>query len=71
MNLLKQHKCCICGGQIYPFEKYIENYKGEVMHYDCHFGLTSTELFNWLDIDVNYMDDYVHEKGCVMDELND
>lgn len=41
------------------------------MHYDCHFGLTSTELFNWLDIDVNYMDDYEHEKGCVMDELND
>lgn len=38
------------------------------MHYDCHFELTSSELFKWLDVDVNYMDDYEEDNK---DEFND
>lgn len=65
---MRNNRCCICGGKIYPFEKYVENYIGDRMHYDCHFELTSSELFKWLDIDVNYMDDYEED---IKDEFND
>ncbi|MCD8212186.1 MAG: hypothetical protein LUC17_04085 [Oscillospiraceae bacterium] len=48
-----KYRCALCGEGIYPHEEYIENESGKHAHLKCVCEtLTSSELLDWLDVDV-------------------
>lgn len=50
-----RHKCFICGEEIYPGEEYIENFYGDLAHWDCIDGMR--DLAEFLDIEIKEMEE--------------
>lgn len=45
-----KYYCSFCGEGIQNGEEYIENYKGEKIHFECTQGIRW--LLNWLDYEI-------------------
>lgn len=51
--------CQICGDYIAENEEYLENHKGDIVHFDCIYS--KRQLLKWLRIPVRTMEVAVHE----------
>lgn len=48
------HYCSVCNEGIYDGEKYIENYNGDLAHWDCICGMY--DLADFLEIEIKEME---------------